>query len=211
MHKRAWLHATIARLCIIFRDSPYRFVSKSFKIYLKYKIKLEKIWGHSLNLPRFPCQSFPPYGILQQHDDVILERGIVKVVDLMTHYLPHHPVIKEDKSTTKLRMLLPRPVVLHSMTPCMPNLMDILLRIVYTGVLAADIEKEFLMISITPHDRDVLCFLWVDDINKRLSKIVTLRFTHVVFGVSYCSFLLNATIKHRVEKYSPPRVCEDLA
>ena len=57
------------------------------------------------------------------------------------------------------------------------------------------------MISVVPHDRDVLRFLWVDDINKKLPKIVTLRFTRVVFGVSSSPFLLNATINDHVERY----------
>ena len=67
--------------------------------------------------------------------------------------------------------------------------------------LTADIEKAFLMISVAPHDRDVLCFLWVDDISKQSPKIMTLRFTCVVFGVSSSLFLLNAMIKHHVEKH----------
>ena len=57
------------------------------------------------------------------------------------------------------------------------------------------------MISIAPHDRKVLCFLWVDDINKKLPKIVALRFTCVVFGVSSSLFLLNAMINHHVVRY----------
>lgn len=45
------------------------------------------------------------------------------------------------------------------------SIMDILLRFrAYKTALAADIEKAFLMISVAPQDRDVLHFLWVDDI-----------------------------------------------
>ena len=32
--------------------------------------------------------------------------------------------------------------------------------------LTADIEKVFLMISVKEHDRDILRFLWVRDINE---------------------------------------------
>ena len=48
--------------------------------------------------------------ILQQYDTVIkdqLEQGIVKVVDdtepqnNLIHYLPYHPVLREDKAMTK--------------------------------------------------------------------------------------------------------------
>lgn len=57
------------------------------------------------------------------------------------------------------------------------------------------------MISVTPKDRDVLRFLWMDDPSSSEPRIVTLRFTRVVFGVSPSPFLLNATIKCHVEKY----------
>ena len=79
---------------------------------------------------------------------------------------------------------------------------DILLRFrTYKTALAADIEKAFLMISVARPDRDVLRFLWIDDVNKKVPNLVTLRFTRVVFGVSSSPFLLNATIKHHLEKY----------
>ena len=59
------------------------------------------------------------------------------------------------------------------------------------------------MISIREGDRDVLCFLWIEDINSDSPSIETYRFTRVVFGVSSNPFLLNATIKHHLELYSP--------
>ena len=52
--------------------------------------------------------------LLQQYDTVIkdqLKRGIVGIVDdtetqnNLIHYLPHHPVVREDKTTTKLRIV----------------------------------------------------------------------------------------------------------
>ena len=67
--------------------------------------------------------------------------------------------------------------------------------------LTGDIEKAFLMISVTPQDRDVLRFLWVDDVLKDVPSVQTYRFTRVVFRVSSSPFLLNATIKHHLEQY----------
>ena len=58
------------------------------------------------------------------------------------------------------------------------------------------------MILVTERDRDVLRFLWVDDISKMNPDVISLRFARVVFGVSSSLFLLNATIKHHVEKFS---------
>ena len=68
--------------------------------------------------------------------------------------------------------------------------------------LTGDIEKVFLMISVIPPDRDVLRFLWVDDVWKDASTVRAHRFTRVVFGVSSSPFLLNATVKHHLEQYS---------
>ena len=68
-------------------------------------------------------------------------------------------------------------------------------------VLVADIEKAFLMISIDEKNRDTLRFLWVDDIDSELPRKQVLRFARVVFGVSSSPFLLNATIKHHIDKY----------
>ena len=67
--------------------------------------------------------------------------------------------------------------------------------------LTGDVEKAFLMVGMTEKDRDVLRFLWVDDIDKLPPEIVVLRFTRVVFGVSSSPFLLNATIKHYIKQY----------
>ena len=47
------------------------------------------------------------------------------------------------------------------------NIMEIILRFwVHKVALAADIEKAFLMIAMGPEDKNVLRFLWVDDISK---------------------------------------------
>lgn len=64
-----------------------------------------------------------------------------------------------------------------------------------------EIEKAFLNVSVAEKDRDVLRFLWVDDITKENPEIVVLRFARVVFGVSFSPFLLNSTVKHRIERY----------
>ena len=58
------------------------------------------------------------------------------------------------------------------------------------------------MIAMTEKDRDVLRFLWLDDVSKTNPETIVLRFTRVVFGVSSSPFLLNATIRHHLEKYS---------
>ena len=67
--------------------------------------------------------------------------------------------------------------------------------------MTADIEKAFLMVSVDSHYRDVLRFLWVDDVSKSDPNIRVFRYTRVVFGVSSSPFLLNATIKFHLESF----------
>ena len=50
--------------------------------------------------------------------------------------------------------------------------------------LVGDIEKAFLLVPMNETDKDILRFLWVDDIDKAEPKVITLRFTLVVFGLS---------------------------
>ena len=129
----------------------------------------------------------------------------------MIHYLPHHAVIRQDKETTKVRLVYDASArsngpslndCLHTGPKFNQKILEILLRFQsYPIALVADIEKAFLMISVTPKDRDVSRFLWIDDPSSSEPRIVTLRFTRVVFGVSPSPFLLNATIKCHVEKY----------
>ena len=129
-----------------------------------------------------------------------------------THYLPHHAVIRRNKKTTKVRVVYDASArssgpslndCLHTGPKFNQKILEILLRFrSYPVVLVADIEKAFLMISVAPNDRDVLRFLWLNDVFQENPDIVKLRFTRVVFGVSPSPFLLNAMIKHHLEKYS---------
>ena len=57
------------------------------------------------------------------------------------------------------------------------------------------------MVSVADEDKDVLRFLWLDDINSELPRIKVLRFARVMFGVSSSPFLLNSTIKHHMNGY----------
>ena len=82
------------------------------------------------------------------------------------------------------------------------KILEILLRFrTYQVALTSDIEKAFLMVSVSECDRDVLRFLWVEDVNKEPPEIRVLRFARVVFGVSCSPFLLNVTLQHHLSQY----------
>ena len=149
-----------------------------------------------------------------------LSSGIVELVPESdagvvgeVHYLPHHPVVRQDRATTKVRVVFDASAKTSSgpsLNDCLyagpalvENIADILLRFrIHAVALVGDIEKAFLMISVNKQDRDVLRFLWVDDVMSSKPNTVTLRFTRVVFGVSSSPFLLNATIQHHMQQYA---------
>ena len=158
--------------------------------------------------------------LLRQYDGVIRDQlcqGVVEVVpssdeaEGRVHYLPHHAVIRRDKETTKLRIVYDASARADgpSLNDCLytgPNfgqaILDILLRFrLHEIALVGDVEKAFLMISVSEPDRDALRFLWINDVDGPQSDVTVLRFTRVVFGVSASPFLLNATIDHHMKKF----------
>ena len=68
--------------------------------------------------------------------------------------------------------------------------------------LVGDIEKAFLIVGVDAADRDALRFLWVQDPFAKEPKVEVKRFTRLVFGVSSSPFLLNATLKYHLNKYT---------
>lgn len=102
---------------------------------------------------------------------------------------------------------------LHS-GPCLvPTLFDIMLRFrCHLFALVADIEKAFLQIEIAPEHRDVLRFLWIDDISNEQPNIIVQRMTRVTFGVTASPFLLAATLQYHIAKYYSiePKIVDNL-
>ena len=160
--------------------------------------------------------------LLHQYDKIIKEQLGNKIIENVdnpsiqtgnqTHYLPDHTVVQEDKKTTKLRIVHDASARTNdpALNDCLytgpkfgQKTMDIILQFrIHRTALAVDVEKAFLMISVSLQDRDVLGFLWVDDVHKKTPEIVVFRFTRVVLSVvSSSPFLLNATIKHHLERY----------
>ena len=152
--------------------------------------------------------------LLREYDELIRNQVASEIVEEVpadsnpvtgkVHYIPHHPVIHRDKETTKVRIVYDAIArksgpslndCLHSGPSLIPKIMDILVRFPFHKVaLVSDVEKAFHQVSIAPEDRDVLRFLWIDDVTSPEPRIVVYRFTRAVFGVNCSPFLLNASI-----------------
>ncbi|KAF2894389.1 hypothetical protein ILUMI_11784 [Ignelater luminosus] len=100
-----------------------------------------------------------------------------------TYYMPHHPVYREDKTTSKIRVVFdasaqaPGFASLNELLYCGENLVQDIMKILlnFRVGITAGIEKAFLQIS--------------------LSAIQEYRMTRVTFGVTSSPFLLSATLK----------------
>ncbi|XP_065682286.1 uncharacterized protein LOC124816230 [Hydra vulgaris] len=153
-----------------------------------------------------------------QLSQIIIEK--VSVDDLNAenvHYLPHRPVERDDKITTKVRMVFDASAKSYgaSLNECLysgpsltTSLFGTLLRFRSKRFsFIADIEKVFLQIGLTNKCRDYVRFLWYNDINnisvKNLSnqKLISYRLCKVLFGVTSSPFLFNGTLKLHLEQY----------
>ena len=133
------------------------------------------------------------------------------------HYLPHRPVRRDKKVTTKVRMVFDASSksfgpslndCLHAGPSLTTSLFGCLLRFRSKKIaFLADIEKAFLQIGLSETCRDYVRFLWYDDIENlhfnmlSNAKLATFRLCRVLFGVTSSPFLLNGTLKLHVEKY----------
>ena len=159
---------------------------------------------------------------MEEYDSIIKDQEEKSIIERVTssedievgktHYLSHHPVIRQDKDTTKVRIVYNVSAKNSSGTslnsclytgPCLlKTVAEILARFrLYPIALTADIEKAFLMIGIHPSDRDVLRFLWYEDAMSETPEVICYRFCRVVFGVSSSPFLLNAPLVQHIEDY----------
>ncbi|XP_055605396.1 uncharacterized protein LOC129753588 [Uranotaenia lowii] len=118
-------------------------------------------------------------------------------------FLPHHPVIKEASTTTKVRVvfdascktssgvslndvLMTRPVV-------QDDLRSIIMRCRTKAImLVADVEKMFRQIEIQPEDRPLQCVLWRNNPNE---EVGVYELNTVTYGTKPAPFLATRTLQ----------------
>ena len=159
--------------------------------------------------------------LLQRYDEIIkvqLSKGVTEKVQEkngnMKHCIPHHSITTLEKSTTKVRTVYDAsaktkknmkslnkclhrgPVILEDVCGLPPRL-----KTKKIGIIA-DIEKTFLQVGLHQLDCDVTRFLWLKDINGKVTEdnIQIYRFPRLPFGILSSPFLLSATVELHLDE-----------
>ena len=125
-------------------------------------------------------------------------------------YLPHHAVYREDKASTKTRIVFDgschdgNEVSLNDCVLPGPalqlNLVSVLLRFwSHPIAIMADVQKMFLQIKLAKEDQDVHSYLWCDmkpDVTPTIFKM-----TRLTFGVNSSPFLAIGTAQNHAKEF----------
>nr|XP_049696300.1 uncharacterized protein LOC126054500 [Helicoverpa armigera] len=146
---------------------------------------------------------------------------------LNAYFLPHHPVIREQSESTKLRVVFDASarttsgVSVNNLQMVGPVVQDPLFNILvrfrqHKYVLTGDIEKMFRSVLLRESDRNLQLILWRDSEDKPLR---TLRLNTVTYGFASASFLTTRSLWQLGEECSDQKVkviiqsdlyCDDL-
>lgn len=140
--------------------------------------------------------------------DNYVEKGYLRKVPeeektLTKWYLPHFPVIRLDRETTKVRIVFDasakcKGVSLNDYIETGPklqnDLFDVLLRFrKYQVAVACDISEMYLQVGISEPDRKYHRILWDDD---------EFEFTRLVFGINASPFLAQLVAQTNAKRFS---------
>ena len=178
-----------------------------------YLRAVKRLEGVERQLRRVPERANAYKDAMNQYVEKGFAVEVKKTVDgnEKVSYLPHHAVFREDKKTTKCRVVLDASAYDEhevSLNDCIcsgpalqPNLVSVLLRFRARRIaLMADVEKMFLQIKVDERDQDALRYLWRDLKSDEPPRVHKLQ--RLAFGVSCGPFLAIATIQSHAKKCS---------
>ncbi|XP_011687417.1 PREDICTED: uncharacterized protein LOC105449732 [Wasmannia auropunctata] len=126
-------------------------------------------------------------------------------------YLPHHGVLREASTTTKLRVVFNGSLTIADgrslnqqfllSSNLLPSLADLLLRWRrHRYVFAADIEKMYRQILVHPSDRDLQRIVWR---TNRCDPVTEYQLNTVTYGLACAPFLAIRTLHQLAEDERP--------
>jgi len=157
--------------------------------------------------------------LLNQVSDGILEEIPASEIGQSDHvFVPHRPVVKEESSTTKVRVVLNCSMKVrdsfslneaaYSGIDLVNNLFQLLIKIRADDYLVlSDIRAAFLMIKLNlDSDKNKFTILWQD----RTGRLIYYRYTSIVFGFTSSPFILQYVIRHHLQKFESDKCFEIL-
>lgn len=132
------------------------------------------------------------------------------------YFIPHHGILRESSSTTKLRVVFNAScptstgVSFNDLQMVGPTVQDDLLSILFRFrchkyVLAADVEKMYRQISVHPSDRHFQQVVWRDNVGDRI-KVYELN--TVTYGTASAPFLATRCLKQIGLECCNPKISE---
>lgn len=183
-----------------------RMLGESRRMALERFIKLEKRLERNISLKKDYHAFMAEYielGHMKKVTEEELQLESMRTTVVKTHYLPHHPVIKNSSTTTKVRVvfdgsactdsgyslndtLLKGPVI-------QDELLSLLLRFrKHKIALVADIEKMYRQIRLHQDDSPLQRVFWRF---SATDPIETYELLTVTYGLTPSSFLATRTLK----------------
>lgn len=154
----------------------------------------------------------------QQLADGIIEEVPIDPSQNKHVYIPHRPVIKiADNISTKTRIVLncslkigESPSLNEACYPGINLLNDLFSLLLKTRaddyIMISDVKQAFLMIKLKrEEDKDRFRVLWINSKNK----LVSYRYTTIVFGHIASPFILNHVMNHHLTHYEKDE-CHDV-
>ncbi|GFT38440.1 integrase catalytic domain-containing protein [Trichonephila clavipes] len=204
-------------------DKSVNFVDGRYRVNLPWKPGMREALQNNKTVARkrfeglvhrFKCD----HELFCEYKDVIddyVREGIVErtscdsLSDSQGFYLPHHAVIRSDKTTSRIRIVFDGSAhengqsllnqSFYTGPNLHPNILELLLCFRKSPVaFIADVKSAFLQIELDFRDRDFTRFFWTDNLNN---EPYVLNFTRVLFGLRPSPYLLAATLKHHFKKY----------
>ncbi|GFU16758.1 DUF1758 domain-containing protein [Trichonephila clavipes] len=204
-------------------DKSVNFVDGRYRVNLPWKPGMREALQNNKTVARkrfegLVCRFKCDPELFCEYKDVIddyVREGIVErascdsLLDSQGFYLPHHAVIRGDKTTSPIRIVFNGSAhedgqsslnqSLYTGLNLHPKILELLLCFRKSPVaFTADVKSAFLQIELDFRDRDFTRFFWTDNLNN---EPYVLNFTRVLFGLRPSPYLLAATLKHHFKKY----------
>ena len=175
-----------------------------------YKMALQRLENTEKKLQRSPNLATAYKQVIESY----IQKGYVRKIpeheqSSTKWFLPHFPVLRPDKETTKTRIVFDASAKCHGVSlndaiyqgpKLQQDLFDVLLRFRrFPVALVCDIAEMYLRIGISPEDQIYHRFLWRGC--EHFRKPDVFEFDRVVFGVNSSPFQAQYVLRQHAKKF----------